>query len=61
MSQTPSELKYASSHAGARLAKFKLPSRIWIHDEPLPLGATGKVQKKELKRFYESQLEHGGG
>jgi long-chain acyl-CoA synthetase len=47
-------------HAGVRLAKFKVPGRIWIHTEPLPVGATGKVQKKELKQFYQDQLASAG-
>jgi len=34
----------------ARLARFKVPSRWWLRVEPLPLGATGKVQKKELRQ-----------
>lgn len=44
-------------HVGQRLAKFKVPTRIWTRNEPLPLGATGKIQKKELKEFYIAQLQ----
>ena len=34
------------------LAAYKVPTKIWTRNEPLPTGATGKVQKKELKAFY---------
>jgi long-chain acyl-CoA synthetase len=38
-----------------RLAAFKVPSRVWIADEPLPRNAAGKVLKRELKeRFLAS-------
>jgi len=39
-----------------RLAAYKVPMNIWTRTEPLPTGATGKVQKKELKTFYSEQL-----
>ena len=35
-----------------RLAAYKVPTKIWTCNEALPTGATGKVQKKELKAFY---------
>ncbi len=35
-----------------RIANFKVPAKLWLRREPLPLGATGKVQKKELKAHY---------
>lgn len=38
-----------------RLAAYKVPKSIWIRDEPLPTGASGKVLKKELKAFYAEQ------
>ena len=31
------------------LAGFKVPSKIWIQDSPFPLGATGKVLKKDRR------------
>jgi long-chain acyl-CoA synthetase len=34
------------------LAAYKVPTKIWIRNEPLPTGATGKVLKKELRAFY---------
>jgi acyl-CoA synthetase (AMP-forming)/AMP-acid ligase II len=33
----------------SRLAAFKVPTRIWIRDEPLPRNPAGKVLKRELK------------
>ena len=42
------------AYAAKRLAKFKVPGRIWFRNEALPVGATGKVQKKELKAFYQN-------
>lgn len=36
----------------ARLARFKVPSRLIYSDEPLPRTATGKVLKRQLKDRY---------
>lgn len=44
------------THASNSLAKFKIPGKIWFRTEALPVGATGKVQKKELKAYYIDQL-----
>ncbi|MEH6583277.1 MAG: class I adenylate-forming enzyme family protein [Halioglobus sp.] len=38
------------------LAAYKVPTKIWTRNEPLPTGATGKVQKKELKAYYTELL-----
>jgi long-chain acyl-CoA synthetase len=35
-----------------RLATYKVPTNIWIRPGPLPLGATGKVLKKEIRDHY---------
>jgi long-chain acyl-CoA synthetase len=45
-------------HLASRVAKFKIPTRVWFRHEPLPLGATGKIQKKELREFYIAQLDN---
>ncbi len=37
------------AHVAERLAKFKVPARIDLIDEPLPRGATGKIFKRQLK------------
>jgi long-chain acyl-CoA synthetase len=36
-------------HVGARLASFKVPSRILVVDQQLPRGASGKILKRELR------------
>ena len=38
-----------------RLATYKVPTKIWTRTESLPTGATGKVQKKEIKAHYTEQ------
>ncbi len=41
--------------AAARLARFKVPSRVIVIDEPLPRTATGKVLKRQLKERFSAQ------
>ena len=41
---------------GNSLAAFKVPSNLWFQEVPLPVGATGKVMKKELRAHYIDQL-----
>jgi long-chain acyl-CoA synthetase len=41
---------------GERLAKFKLPERIWFEDVELPKLGTGKVDKKALREKYAVAL-----
>jgi long-chain acyl-CoA synthetase len=36
-------------HVRARLAPFKVPTRVLILDEPLPRNAAGKIMKRELR------------
>lgn len=36
-------------HLAERIAAFKIPSRVWIVDEPLPRNAAGKVLKKDIR------------
>ncbi|MFD3971478.1 class I adenylate-forming enzyme family protein [Streptomyces cyaneofuscatus] len=36
-------------HVGRSLARFKVPARVLLTDEPLPRNATGKVLKHELR------------
>jgi acyl-CoA synthetase (AMP-forming)/AMP-acid ligase II len=40
------------AHVARLLAPFKVPAVIWLTDRPLPRGATGKVQKRDLKAAY---------
>lgn len=37
------------AHLAERIAKHKIPSRMWFLDEPLPRNANGKFVKRELK------------
>lgn len=39
----------------ARLASFKVPSRIHVRHEPLPKNPTGKLLKSELRRYFEDR------
>ena len=43
----------AIAHATAHLAKFKIPSAIYLCEE-LPLGKTGKVDKTALRKEWEN-------
>ncbi len=49
-----SDLSAASLEAQltAKIAKFKVPTKIFIVDEQLPRGATGKILKRDLKELY---------
>jgi long-chain acyl-CoA synthetase len=39
-------------HAAGALAPFKVPAHTWLRDAAFPRGATGKIQKRELKATY---------
>jgi acyl-CoA synthetase (AMP-forming)/AMP-acid ligase II len=39
-------------HVAQRLAPFKVPAHIWLREEPFPRGATGKIQKRDLRAVY---------
>jgi len=45
----PVSAEELQAHARARIAAFKVPTRLWLRSESLPLGATGKVLKRELR------------
>ena len=36
-------------HVGAHLAAFKIPSRVFVFDEPLPRNASGKLLRRALR------------
>ncbi|MFD8465295.1 class I adenylate-forming enzyme family protein [Streptomyces cyaneofuscatus] len=42
-------------HAGRSLARFKVPARVLLTDEPLPRNATGKVLKHELRDRFPAR------
>jgi len=44
---------------GERLAKFKLPARLWFSEEPLPRLGTGKIDKMLLRKHYRAMVEEG--
>jgi len=39
-----------------KLARFKAPARVWLHEEPLPKLGTGKIDKVTLRARYRGQL-----
>ena len=42
----------------AKLAAFKVPVKIWFHDEPLPRNPAGKILKRDLRdRFVGTPAE----
>jgi len=41
---------------GERLAKYKLPQRLWFSAEPLPRLGTGKIDKVKLRTGYRAQV-----
>lgn len=46
------------AHASKNLAKFKVPEvrHVFVRNEPLPKGATGKIDKKGMREFYRSKV-----
>ena len=42
-----------------RIALYKIPQYIWVHDAPLPKLGTGKIDKKTLRERYSAGV--GGG
>jgi long-chain acyl-CoA synthetase len=47
--ECPVSAEELQAHARSRLAAFKVPTRLWLRTEPLPLGPTGKVLKRDLR------------
>jgi acyl-CoA synthetase (AMP-forming)/AMP-acid ligase II len=43
-----------------KIAQFKVPAYVWIHDEPLPKLGTGKIDKVTLRERYRAQLSDEG-
>jgi len=39
-----------------RIAQYKVPERIWVHDQPLPKLGTGKIDKKLLRDRYAREV-----
>ena len=45
-------------HAGSELARFEQPARWWLRRDPLPVNATGKILRREIRSAW---LARGGG
>jgi acyl-CoA synthetase (AMP-forming)/AMP-acid ligase II len=43
-----------------KLAKFKLPARVWFSEEPLPKLGTGKIDRVTLRDSYRAKVAAGG-
>jgi acyl-CoA synthetase (AMP-forming)/AMP-acid ligase II len=42
-------IAYAKEH----LADYKIPQKIWLTETPLPLIASGKIDRKGIKQYYQ--------
>ena len=49
--------KKVLAEASKHLAKFKLPERLWVRDEPLPLIASGKIDRQSVRTYYQNLWE----
>jgi long-chain acyl-CoA synthetase len=45
-------------HAGSGLARFERPARWWLRRDPLPVNATGKILRREIRSAW---LARGAG
>lgn len=48
------------AHVATRIANFKVPTHIFIQREPLPRIASGKIDKRTVKKEAEARLRDGG-
>ena len=48
-------------HVAARLAPYKVPSRIAVWDDPLPRNPAGKVLKRDLRAGFDGDGVDGAG
>jgi acyl-CoA synthetase (AMP-forming)/AMP-acid ligase II len=39
-----------------RIAQYKIPEHVWVHNDPLPKLGTGKIDKKVLREHYREEL-----
>jgi long-chain acyl-CoA synthetase len=46
-------------YLSTRLAKFKIPTLLWIQKEPLMRGGTGKINKRGMKEEKLAGLSKG--
>lgn len=47
-------------HLTAHLAAFKVPARIWLTDEQLPVLGTGKLDRVGLRKAYQAKFASEG-
>jgi acyl-CoA synthetase (AMP-forming)/AMP-acid ligase II len=52
MTVTSDELR---SYAATKLAAYKVPTNIWITDQPFPRSGTGKTLKREIQASFVTQ------
>jgi long-chain acyl-CoA synthetase len=46
------DVEALTAYARARLARFEVPSRWWLSEEPLPMTDAGKADKKRLRAIF---------
>jgi long-chain acyl-CoA synthetase len=51
------DLAALRAHAGRELARFEQPARWWLRRDPLPVNATGKILRREIRAEW---LARGG-
>ena len=56
----PSTEEALREHLNATLAAFKVPARIWLVDEPLPVLGTGKLDRVGLRKTYQAKFAAEG-
>ena len=42
-------------HAGSELARFERPARWWLRRDPLPVNATGKILRREIRSAWQAR------
>ena len=52
------DLAAVRDHAAARMAAFKVPTRIWRSPGMLPRGSTGKIDKKIIREVTKEHAAH---
>jgi long-chain acyl-CoA synthetase len=53
MTVTVDELR---DHVATKLAAYKVPTNVWITDQPFPRSGTGKTLKREIQAAYAPQV-----
>ncbi len=45
------------NEAKLHLAAFKIPEKVWIREEAMPLIASGKIDRKAVKSHYQDMWQ----